>query len=92
MQTTKRLVDEADALARSAEKELVVVAVQLAVEVSELVGREICVVGWFVVNVLLVALVVRLNTPSRFVHTISSFNPRSRLFSLSVPVLSGLNR
>lgn len=52
MQTTERFVNEGDALARSTEEELVVVAVQFAIEVGQLGGREVRVVGGFVPLVL----------------------------------------
>lgn len=53
VQAAERLVDEGDALARRAEEEAVVVAVQLAVEGGELGGGEIGVFRGLVVRVLL---------------------------------------
>ena len=92
VQTSKRLVNESDACARRAEEELVIVSVEVSVEGSQLGWCQVGIVRWFVVLVLnIISLIIlshQLVTQSR---TMTFFSPLSSAFSLSVPVLSGLN-
>lgn len=52
MQTSQALIDEGNTLIRRAQEELIVIAVQVAVEMRQLVRREIGLVGWFIPLVL----------------------------------------
>ena len=92
MQASKRLVNESDACARRAEKELIVVSIEVAVEGSQLSWRQVGIVRWFIVLILnsvsFMILLLQLITESR---TMTFFSPLSNAFNLSVPVLSGLN-
>lgn len=52
VQTSQALVDERNTLIRRAEKELIVIAVQVAVEMRQLVWCQVGLVGWFIPLVL----------------------------------------
>jgi hypothetical protein len=92
MQASERFVYESYACAGRSKEELVIISVKVSIEGGQLSGRQVRIVRWLVVFVLeTVSPRWFDNLFSGDKHTMTFFSPLSSAFSLSVPVLSGLN-